>query len=507
MKRLSTILCTLALLLVGAGSASAKETTVYTVDYSTMADKAGAPFWSSVPADASISIAGGLLVIENGSDSGNNWDLQLHIADGVTTTEGLDYKVKITYKTTKASTDVTVGLGTWGDGNTVPKYGQSITVDDAFQTMTLDFNNFIRTGSNFVMWQCRKVVGTIYISKVEVIEVTADEPSSSVLIEMQDVSPTMYAKNHGGGAVEATPDAEGVYTITDVNVGEPAGDAWDTQFWIAAPNALSTGRKFYVEFEYMADNGGTVNTQTHRATPGSYVHWGCIGDVVFTTTWQKLTKTQTVSADMNGWQSIAFNMHLNSDTKYYIKNIVLKEEVEVGEAVAIDVTSAGWASFSYNKDVSLGTVKGYAAKAHGSYVELIPVTEVPANNAVLIEGHGRHSFGVIPSATAIAENDLQISDGSVTGNGSTIYALGKKNDVVGFAKVKNGTKIPSGKAYIVIAGGAARDFLGFDEDATGIDAVKQNAKADNLYFNLAGQRVAQPTKGLYIVNGKKVIVK
>ena len=80
MKRLSTILCTLALLLVGAGSASAKETTVYTVDYSTMADKAGAPFWSSVPADASISIAGGLLVIENGSDSGNNWDLQLHIA-------------------------------------------------------------------------------------------------------------------------------------------------------------------------------------------------------------------------------------------------------------------------------------------------------------------------------------------------------------------------------------------------------------------------------------------
>ena len=30
---------------------------------------------------------------------------------------------------------------------------------------------------------------------------------------------------------------------------------------------------------------------------------------------------------------------------------------------------------------------------------------------------------------------------------------------------------------------------------------------DKVVYNLAGQRVAQPTKGLYIVNGKKVIIK
>lgn len=504
MKRLSTILCTLALLLVGAGSASAKETTVYTVDYSTMADKAGAPFWSSVPADASISIAGGLLVIENGSDSGNNWDLQLHIADGVTTTEGLDYKVKITYKTTKASTDVTVGLGTWGDGNTVPKYGQSITVDDAFQTMTLDFNNFIRTGSNFVMWQCRKVVGTIYISKVEVIEVTADGASTSYVLgdDLVDVTPTIYVKNYDG-TTDATPDEDGVITVTDA---AGAGDPWATQFWIAAPYPLPAGKKFKVTFDYKAEAAGSAGTQTHGATPGSYITWHCIGDVAFTTGWKTFSNEISITDDMAGWQSIAFNLHLNSNTKYYFKNITLKEPEIVGEKIDFTVTSAGWATFSSNKDVDLGTVNGYAAKAHGSYIELIPVTEVPANNPVLIEGAGKHSFDVVASATAIAENDLRISDGSVTGDGSTIFALGKKSGVVGFAKVKNGTKIPKGKAYLVIAGGAARDFIGLD-DATGIDAVKQNAKADNLYFNLAGQRVAQPTKGLYIVNGKKVIVK
>ena len=47
------------------------------------------------------------------------------------------------------------------------------------------------------------------------------------------------------------------------------------------------------------------------------------------------------------------------------------------------------------------------------------------------------------------------------------------------------------------------------DGGTGIAAVakSQEQTANSQYFNLAGQRVAQPTKGLYIVNGKKVIVK
>ena len=46
------------------------------------------------------------------------------------------------------------------------------------------------------------------------------------------------------------------------------------------------------------------------------------------------------------------------------------------------------------------------------------------------------------------------------------------------------------------------------DGATGIDATLVNSeKVNSQYFNLAGQRVAQPAKGLYIVNGKKVLVK
>ena len=45
-------------------------------------------------------------------------------------------------------------------------------------------------------------------------------------------------------------------------------------------------------------------------------------------------------------------------------------------------------------------------------------------------------------------------------------------------------------------------------NTTGVNDVR--SKMDDVrgeYYNLAGQRVAQPTKGIYISNGKKVIVK
>jgi hypothetical protein len=46
-----------------------------------------------------------------------------------------------------------------------------------------------------------------------------------------------------------------------------------------------------------------------------------------------------------------------------------------------------------------------------------------------------------------------------------------------------------------------------DADVTGINEVKGQKEPNSQYFNLGGQRIAQPTKGLYIINGKKVVIK
>ena len=486
MRKFTKLLFALALTMIGVQGVKAEK--VYEIDYSTY-DKF--PFY----------VMGFTPEWVNGimTDGGGGWH-QYFIADGIPTIVGGSYKV---IALAKASANVTfnvnMGWG-WGDGE---KTGTNVTVPKSndFVEVVWEYSNIGGTSCNLVAQP--NTDATIEWKSLAVY--VADPKEVTTYGDLEVVTPTIYVKNYGesnGSAV--SPDADGVYTVTD-EAG--SGDAWAAQFWIAGEYALPAEQKFYVEFDYMADAAGSVGTQTHGATPGSYITWYCIGDVSFKTDWEHFAKEVNIAGDMNGWQSIAFNMHLNSNTKYYIKNIVLKEPVIEGEAVTFTVSSSGWASFwNKNKNVSLGEAKGYAAIFKGTYVELVPVTEVPANNAVLIEGAGGYSFNVIASAAAIADNDLQVSDGTVVGDG-TIYVLAKKDNKVGFYKLADGQKVPAGKAYLKLVSNAP-EFLGFGGgDTTSISELNVKGQADGTYFNLAGQRVAQPTKGLYIMNGKKYIVK
>ena len=54
----------------------------------------------------------------------------------------------------------------------------------------------------------------------------------------------------------------------------------------------------------------------------------------------------------------------------------------------------------------------------------------------------------------------------------------------------------------------SRFELRFDRTATGIENVsEETSEGDAIYYNLSGQRISQPQKGIYIVNGKKVMIK
>lgn len=56
--------------------------------------------------------------------------------------------------------------------------------------------------------------------------------------------------------------------------------------------------------------------------------------------------------------------------------------------------------------------------------------------------------------------------------------------------------------------GARGLSISFDNETTAITGVESSKAADaEVYYNLNGQRVMQPAKGLYIVNGKKTIIK
>ena len=182
------------------------------------------------------------------------------------------------------------------------------------------------------------------------------------------------------------------------------------------------------------------------------------------------------------------------------------------------IPSAGYATYTTPNDVDFtGTgITAYKVSAIGaSNVTLEEVTEAPAGTPLVLQATaGNYALNTVASATAVTGNKLEVSDGTATTtDANTVYALASKGDpaVVGFYKVKAGTKVPAGKGYLSVAATSAPEYLGFDGDGntTGVETlnVERGTLNDNSYYNLAGQRVAQPTKGLYIVNGKKYIVK
>ena len=185
-----------------------------------------------------------------------------------------------------------------------------------------------------------------------------------------------------------------------------------------------------------------------------------------------------------------------------------------GPTISVTMGEAGWMTY-YNVGAALsfeGVTAYRVSSVAEDHVNLLPVTEAPANTPVLLKAEpGAYNLKVVESAEKVGTNSLRVSDGTKTSDENyNIYALAKKNGAVGFYKVQAGVMVPAGKCYLSVkltAPDSARDFLGFNgEDATRVNAV-ENGQSTGVVFDLQGRQVKQPTKGLYIKNGKKVIIK
>lgn len=113
------------------------------------------------------------------------------------------------------------------------------------------------------------------------------------------------------------------------------------------------------------------------------------------------------------------------------------------------------------------------------------------------------------------DNLLQVSDRKTTGSKgtSTIYALANKSKGVGFYRW-TGEELGAGRVYLNVigqGGSNAHEFVGFpEEDENGTTAIQDIESTEPItgpFYDLQGRRVDNPTKGIYIVNGKKIIIK
>lgn len=183
--------------------------------------------------------------------------------------------------------------------------------------------------------------------------------------------------------------------------------------------------------------------------------------------------------------------------------------------VAIGAT--GWATLYTAAALDFSSVAGlaaYTATVDGSTVTLTAVDDVPAGTGVVLNGAaGTYAIPVAASSTT-AKGNLTGNAAAATAydafSGFTLYGLASSEDTdyaVQFRPVTSGT-IAAGKAFLKVTDGTpVKAFNVVFDEATGIDEMVNGKSANGKWYNLAGQRVSKAQKGIYIVNGKKVLVK
>ena len=177
-------------------------------------------------------------------------------------------------------------------------------------------------------------------------------------------------------------------------------------------------------------------------------------------------------------------------------------------------TGEFWATFysdASNYEASEGT-KVFAVNLTGTEITMTEISDaiVKSGQGVVLKSNSA-SITMTPTTSAGSgdwtDNSLTGTMTSITNPGNA-YVLNKKDGTgVGFYRLSSGGTIGANKAYLTYSGTLAREFFLFDE-ATGISAtLMNNEEVNGEVYDLQGRRVSQPTKGLYIVNGKKYIKK
>ena len=147
--------------------------------------------------------------------------------------------------------------------------------------------------------------------------------------------------------------------------------------------------------------------------------------------------------------------------------------------------------------------------------------KVPANTGVMISsltagiktltlaGGGTSKMGesnrLRSTGTGIEASTMEDADSDckfyrlTMHNGSTIGFWWGAAEGAAFGLAAN-------KAYLAVPNSLAREGFGFDE-TTGIENVNRETITNNRYYTLDGREVENPTKGIFIVNGKKVVIR
>ncbi len=212
------------------------------------------------------------------------------------------------------------------------------------------------------------------------------------------------------------------------------------------------------------------------------------------------------------------DLTINLSVDHSWLEIISVEQTAVG--VTTTAAGMGFATLYTDKALDFSSAEGlnaYTATLSDKTVTLTKVADIKAGTGVVLKSDktDQNTIYSIP-----VKSDSETDRGDLEGNatedtpfnafyGYDLYMLAiNTSNEAQFTKVKSGS-VAAGKAYLKVPSSAAARALSIDysDGSTGIHAVENTGDADGQIYSVSGQRVAKPGKGLYIVNGKKVIFK
>ena len=213
------------------------------------------------------------------------------------------------------------------------------------------------------------------------------------------------------------------------------------------------------------------------------------------------------------------------DSEVATAQITIEEEVVVEEVdwnmSVLSCTESSCAAASYSTlylDYAVivpNGVKAYRAVLDEATSVLtlyrIRTGIVPAECAVIIIDSDKReqiSFTKTETTSIMGDNSLRGTLVDITGiNPEDYYVLGHTQNLHIAFYHPNSTTLKANKAYLPRPEGISAIKMRFDDDTTAIDSIENDADKAPVYYDLMGRRVVNPTRGIYIVNGKKVFVR
>jgi uncharacterized repeat protein (TIGR02543 family) len=283
------------------------------------------------------------------------------------------------------------------------------------------------------------------------------------------------------------PDANGYYTIYDCDEEAPG--------YLYAASSGSN----YLKAQTTNDMNGkwsiSIDGDTKKATikaQGSY-----------TRNWMRYNSNNNIFSCYGSGQADIYLYEKDNDTP-------------IATTASVKLNASGYATFATSSAIDFLDADNADFSAWqitsvmGNAINFAQITSmVEAGTGILVKGTpgATVNLNILPvGGVKLGDNKLEGITEATAIESDTYYGLSGNK----FVKVNAGT-VPAGKALLPaseISASARELTFVFNDGTTGISSIEKVQLTNDKYYNLNGQRVENPKKGsLYIVNGKKVIMK